>query len=131
MRKWILRLTCSSLALIFVGFAILWLTAGKHQLTWEDYDRVEAGVGKMTEADVVRILGRPPDSEVDKDHASLRWWSSGHRCKIWKDGLGGYRGDGFEIEIIFDSKGVVAEVDFGGNATPDSMLSKIRRWFGL
>ena len=130
MRKWTLRITASLLALILLGFAILWLTKGKHRLTWEDFDRVEAGVGKMTEEDVVRILGRTPDSEVDQHDPFLRGWRA-HRGKLWKDGLGGYRGDGFSIWVLFDSKGLIAWVDFGGQAAPETFLSKIRRLLGL
>lgn len=130
MRKWTFRILGCFVALVLLAFMGLWLTSGSRHLTWEDYDRVEAGVGKLTEDDVVRILRRPPDQQLAQNDPALRWHPA-HRAKVWNDGAGGKGGDGFSIEVIFDSKGFVAAVDFDGNATPEPFLSKIRRCLHL
>ena len=119
---------------IVVGTAtvsVFFLLGNTRQLMWEDYDRLEAGKGAMSETDVVSALGRPPDGVI----AVTRPWvgevnffkrrsESADYGKIWKQ-------EGFTIEVLFDSQRKVVDVDSSGSATPEPILSRVRRWLCL
>jgi hypothetical protein len=111
------------IAFIAVGAATggaLFLLGGPRCLTWEDYDRVKAGEGTLSEADVVAALGRPPDGDIEINWAQ-RQNDNADYGKIWKQ-------EGFAIEVLFDARHKVVDVDFSGSATPEPVLSKFRRW---
>lgn len=120
---------------IVVGAAttlgILVLASSTRRLTWEDYDRIEAGKGTMSESDVVSALGRPPDGDIeiarpwdDEIDFFKRRSADADYGKIWQQ-------EGFAIEVLFDSQHKVVDVDFSGSATPEPILSTIRRWLRL
>lgn len=109
----------------------LFLLGGPRRLTWEDYDRLKAGEGTMSETDVVSVLGRPPDGDIEV----ARPWDTeidffkrrsadADYGKIWKQ-------EGFRIEVLFDSEHKVVDVDFSGSATPEPILSRLRCWLPL
>src|SRR5438105_1589132 len=121
--------SCIVVGTITVG--VFFVLDDARRLTWEDYDRLEAGKGTMLETDVVTALGRPADGDIDVAKPwdeEVNWIKrrsdDADYGKIWKQ-------EGFTIEVLFDSEHKVVDVDFSGSATPEPLFSRIRRWLRL
>jgi hypothetical protein len=135
MRKFrrLLLVSLGLLACLFIGFvAFLWLTDPKDRVTFESWKRLSKG---MSNAEVERILGRPPD-EVEKivsearvdvsdkgaKEVALKWfwfkkWD-GEKARIW---------------VIFGDNDADAVQRFAGDhfVIEESFLDKLRRWLRL
>ena len=121
------RKTSRRTFLVLAGLGLVgvvsWALWPQTRLTLQNFERIEAGIGKgMTVEAVEDILGRPPN--VVKPHfiPELSWelversWSSGGRT----------------ITVMFEKNGTVTSVEgFGLTPRHEELLDKLRRLFRL